>query len=78
MVKSGGCGFKSRQMKSQRFLSYSRAVSHFLTRGGVGQIREEVVRGGSFNFQLPVGGGSSYFITGISTHLSVNLQVERH
>ena len=26
-----------------------------------------LVSGGSFNFQLPMGGGSSYFITGTGT-----------
>ena len=30
-------------------------------------LNPSVVRGGSFNFQLPMGGGSSYFMTGIDT-----------
>ena len=36
-------------------------------RGGGSSVFEPLVRGGSFDFQLPMGGGSSYFRTGIGT-----------
>ena len=47
--------------------------------GGLEQIDgssgfESLGKGGSFNFQIPMVGRSSYFITGIGTHLSANLQ----
>ena len=33
-------------------------------RGGGSSVFEPLVRGGSFNFQLPLRGGSSYFFYG--------------
>ena len=36
-------------------------------RGGGSSVFEPLVRGGSFNFQLPHRGGSSFFFMGIST-----------
>ena len=38
-----------------------------MQRGGGSSVFEPLVRGGSFNFQIPMGGGSSYFMTGIDT-----------
>ena len=38
-------------------------------RGGGLSVFEPLVRGGLFNFQRPMGSASSYFITGIGTHL---------
>ena len=46
--------------------------------GGESSVFEPLVKGGSFNFQLPIGDGSSYFVTGIGTHLSSNLQFRLH
>ena len=45
-------------------------------RGGRSSVFEALVRGRSFNFQLPMGGGSSYFITEIGTHLKVLILLE--
>ena len=40
-------------------------------RGGGSLVFEPLVRGGSFNFQLPLNGGSScFFFMGIGTHLT--------
>ena len=41
-------------------------------RGGGSSVFEPLVRGGSFNFQLPLRGGSScfFFLIGIGTHLT--------
>ena len=47
-------------------------------RGGGLSVFEPLVRGGSCNFHLSMGGRSSYFLRGISTHFSANLQVEFH
>ena len=38
-------------------------------RGGGSSVFEPLVRGGSCNFQLPVGGGSSCFYYGELTHI---------
>ena len=42
-------------------------------RGGGSSVFEPLVRGGSFNFQLPLRGGSSCFFMGISTHLTTKV-----
>ena len=43
-------------------------------RGGGSSVFEPLVRGGSFNFQLPLKGGSScFFFMGISTHLTTKV-----
>ena len=47
-------------------------------KGGWSSVFEPLVEGGLFNFQLPMGVGSTYYVTGTGTHLSANLRVKFH
>ena len=48
-------------------------------RGGGLAVFDPLVRpDGSCNFQLPIGSGSFYLLSGIGTHLSANLQLKFH
>ena len=48
-------------------------------RGGGSSVFEPLVRGGSFNFQLPLRGGSScFFLKGIGTHLTTKVTPFKH